>query len=136
MPANLPQQHIPGRHTASPSFSPQQLQRGVEVVPGGGGPHPPQPQPSNLGPEGMMTSPMVNQQMPMQQSMMTAAHRAQQQSAIVNAAMNSVGLGGRDQSSLTHEEKVGVPRVGGGGGEINCDTDSFSGLYRSSCKIR
>lgn len=120
MPANLPQQHIPGRHTASPSFSPQQAQRGVEVMPGaGGGPHPQQQQqqppppsqqpPSTMGPEGMMTSPMVGQQMPMQQqqSMMTAAHRTQQQNAIVNAAMNSVGLGGRDQNSLTHDEKVG-----------------------------
>lgn len=103
MPANLPQQHIPGRHTASPSFSPQQMQRGVEVVPGSGsiGPHPP-----GGPPDGMMTSPMVGQQMSMQQPMMTAAHRAQQQNALVNAAMTSVGLGGRDQQSLTPEEKV------------------------------
>jgi hypothetical protein len=102
MSANLPQQqqqqpqhNILGRHpTASPSFSPQQMQRGVEVV--------------NAGSENVM-SPMVMQpqaQPPPQPNMNTAAQRQQQQNQLVFAAMNSCGLGGRDYNSLTPDERV------------------------------
>jgi hypothetical protein len=92
MPANLPQQHIPGRqpHAGSPSFSPQQP-RGNEGATA----------------EGMMTSPMVGQQMNVQGNPMLNMQRMQQNpNAILQIAMNYLGLTGRDPQTLSAEEKV------------------------------
>jgi energy-coupling factor transporter transmembrane protein EcfT len=82
-------QHIPTSSTPtqvgqSPSFSPSQQQRNIGVV-----------------------SPMVSQAMNnAQQPMISQAHRVQQYNAIVAAAMNTMGLSGRDQQSLSPEERV------------------------------
>jgi hypothetical protein len=92
MPANLPQQHIPGRqpHAGSPSFSPQQP-RGNEGATA----------------EGMMTSPMVGQQMNVQGNQILQMQRMQQNSnVILQMAMNQLGLAGRDHLTLSGEEKV------------------------------
>jgi hypothetical protein len=98
-------QHIPTSSTPtqvgqSPSFSPSQQQR-------------------NIGLDGntsaamavasgnaSMVSPMVSQAMNNGQPMISQAHRAQQYNAIVAAAMNTMGLSGRDQQSLSPEERV------------------------------
>ncbi|KAI8996987.1 hypothetical protein BDB01DRAFT_830616 [Pilobolus umbonatus] len=101
IPANLPQQHIPGRHTGSPSFSPQQLQRGAEVV--GAGVHP--------NPEALMTSPMITQQLPMQTqqlSMQASVMAANRNAPLVTAALNVLGLQNRDQQSFTPEERLAI----------------------------
>lgn len=98
MTANLPQQpqtNMPVRHAASPSFSPQQMQRGAEVMTQQ---QPPTPHVA----EAMMNSPMVNQQLQTQQQMM----RNHQYNAILTAAINACGLAGRDQSTWTPEERV------------------------------
>lgn len=93
MTANLPQQNnMPVRHTESPSFSPQQMQRGAEVMTQ-------QPQTPHAN-EARINSPMTNQQLQQQQAMM------RQHNAMVAVAMSTCGLAGRDHNTLTPEEKV------------------------------
>lgn len=98
MTTSLPQQsqnNMPVRHTSSPSFSPRQMQRGAEIM------AQQQPQTPHVG-EAMINSPMTNQQLQQaqQQQQMLRNHN------VVVAAMNACGLAGRDQSTLTAEEKV------------------------------
>ncbi|ORX43708.1 hypothetical protein DM01DRAFT_1340671 [Hesseltinella vesiculosa] len=109
MPASLPQQQpgMPSQHpnpqhqqrqvgmnTASPSFSPQQMQR-----------------PGEPGADGMVNSPMVSAQgVPMNpQAHMMQGQRVpmgvQIPSALVMSTMAAMGLSGRDPQSLSPEER-------------------------------
>jgi hypothetical protein len=93
-PTSLPNQ--PPRVSASPSFSPQQVQRQ--------GPD----QPQQPGDQPMMGPPMPGngQQIPGQPPMNRPHNMQMVQNGLIVAAMNALGLGGRDPSTLTVEEKV------------------------------
>jgi hypothetical protein len=95
VPASLPNQ--PPRVSASPSFSPQQMQRQ--------GPGPDQSQ--QPGDQPMMGPPMPGngQQVPGQPAMNRPATMAMS-SAMIASTMNALGLGGRDPATLTLEERV------------------------------
>jgi energy-coupling factor transporter transmembrane protein EcfT len=99
-------QHIPTSSTPtqvgqSPSFSPSQQQRNIGVDDNTSAAM------AVASGNASMVSPMVSQAMNnAQQPMISQAHRVQQYNAIVAAAMNTMGLSGRDQQSLSPEERV------------------------------
>lgn len=104
VPASLPNQ--PPRVSASPSFSPQQMQRQ------GPGPGPGPDQSQQPGDQPMMGPPMAGngQQVPGQPVMNRPASIAMS-NAMIASTMNALGLGGRDPATLSLEERVCMSKM-------------------------